>query len=121
MDSLAYSMEGKIDDKHKKMTIAAAAAAAAAPEAEAAATAWMGHDNKCWCTYGLRRRESWHNTMRGAARILPFLLLRPPTQLRGNRVLLRGTIVNRTYGTLKNLYISLFVFTIFSPIYYDGP
>ena len=33
---------------------------------------------------------------------------------------LRGAILNRTYGTHKNLYISLFCLTIFGPIYY-GP
>ena len=32
-----------------------------------------------------------------------------------------GTIVNRTYGTYKNLYISLFLLTIFGPIYYRPP
>ena len=31
---------------------------------------------------------------------------------------LQGTIVNRTYGTHKNLAISLFLLTIFGPIYY---
>ena len=36
-------------------------------------------------------------------------------------VLLRGTIVSRTYGTQKNLYISLFLLAIFGPIYYDPP
>ena len=36
-------------------------------------------------------------------------------------VLLRGTIVNRAYGTHKNLYISLFLLAIFGPIYYDPP
>ena len=32
--------------------------------------------------------------------------------------LLRGTIINRTYGTLKNLYISLFLPLMFGPIDY---
>ena len=36
-------------------------------------------------------------------------------------LLLRGTIVNRTYGTHKNLYIHLFSPTIFGPIYYGPP
>ena len=36
-------------------------------------------------------------------------------------LLLRGTIVNRTYGTHKNLYIYLFSLTIFGPVYYDPP
>ena len=35
-------------------------------------------------------------------------------------ILLRGNIVNRTCGTHKNLYIYLFLRTIFGPIY-DGP
>ena len=33
-------------------------------------------------------------------------------------VVLRGTKVNRTYGTHKNLYISLFLLTIFGPTRY---
>ena len=32
-----------------------------------------------------------------------------------------GGIVNRTYGTLKNLYIYLFFPTIFGPVYYGPP
>ena len=32
--------------------------------------------------------------------------------------ILRGTLVNRTYGGNKNLYIYLFLPTIFGPIYY---
>ena len=36
-------------------------------------------------------------------------------------ILLRGAIVNRTYGTLKNLYIPLFLVRRFGPIYYDPP
>ena len=35
--------------------------------------------------------------------------------------LLRGTIVNRTYGTHKNLYVPLFLLTIFGPINYSPP
>ena len=35
--------------------------------------------------------------------------------------LLRGTTVNRTYVTLKNLYISLFLLAIFGPVYYGPP
>ena len=35
--------------------------------------------------------------------------------------LLRGVIVNRIYGTHKNLYIYLFLITIFGPIYYGPP
>ena len=34
-------------------------------------------------------------------------------------LLLRGTTLNRTYGTPKNLYISQFLQTIFGPIYYQ--
>ena len=34
---------------------------------------------------------------------------------------LRRTIVNRTCGTHKNLYVHLFLVTIFGPIYYDPP
>ena len=35
-------------------------------------------------------------------------------------IVLRGTIVKRTYDIHKKLYISLFLFTVFGPIYY-GP
>ena len=38
-----------------------------------------------------------------------------------NIPLLRGIIVNRTYGTHKNLHISLFFPTIFGHIYYGPP
>ena len=34
---------------------------------------------------------------------------------------IRGTIVNRTYGSHKNLHISLFLLPIFGPIYYAPP
>ena len=37
------------------------------------------------------------------------------------RLLLRGTIVNRTYGIDKNLYIHPFLLTIFGVIYYGPP
>ena len=36
-------------------------------------------------------------------------------------VLLRGTLVNRTYGGQKKLHIHLFLPTIFGPIYYRPP
>ena len=36
-------------------------------------------------------------------------------------LVLRGITLNRTYGTLKNLYISLFLPTIFGPIYCGPP
>ena len=36
-------------------------------------------------------------------------------------ILLRGVIVNRAYGTHKNLHIYLFLLTIFGPIYYGPP
>ena len=42
------------------------------------------------------------------------------TAYRSTAVLLRGSILNRTYGTDKNLYKSLYLLTIFGPIYY-GP
>ena len=35
--------------------------------------------------------------------------------------ILRGAIVNRTYGGHKNLDISLFLPTLFGPIYYRSP
>ena len=41
--------------------------------------------------------------------------------VRGQGVLLRGTILNRTYGTHANLCISLFLTTIFGSIYYGPP
>ena len=36
-------------------------------------------------------------------------------------LLLRGAIVNRTYGKHKNLYIYPFLLTIFCPIFYAPP
>ena len=36
-------------------------------------------------------------------------------------LLFQGAIVNRTYGTHKNLYISQFLLKIFGPIYYGPP
>ena len=48
-----------------------------------------------------------------------FLLLLPLLLLL--LMLLRGTILNRTYGTHKNLYILLFLPTMFGPIYYGPP
>ena len=36
-------------------------------------------------------------------------------------ILLRGTVVNRTYDTRKNLYTSSFLLTIFGPINYGPP
>ena len=34
---------------------------------------------------------------------------------------LRGEVLNRTYGTHKNLYVSLFLLAIFGPIYCGPP
>ena len=36
-------------------------------------------------------------------------------------LLLPGGVLNRTYVTYKNLYISLFLITIFGPTYYGPP
>ena len=43
------------------------------------------------------------------------------TLLLGYILLLRGIIVNRTYGIHKNLFISPFSPTIFGPINYGPP
>ena len=43
------------------------------------------------------------------------------TVCEGNSTLLRGGIVNRTYGTHKNPYTSVFLPTIFGPINYGPP
>ena len=40
---------------------------------------------------------------------------------RNATLLIRGTIVNRTYGAHKNLHISLFFVTVFGSIYYGPP
>ena len=40
---------------------------------------------------------------------------------RPSTLLVRGTIVNRTYGTPKNLYISFFLPAVFGPINYRPP
>ena len=42
-------------------------------------------------------------------------------QSRSPELLLRGTIVNRTYCTHKNLYVLLFLPTIFGPVKYGPP
>ena len=42
-------------------------------------------------------------------------------QLKTVQQLLRGTILNRTYGIDKNLHIYLFLLTIFGPNYYGPP
>ena len=36
-------------------------------------------------------------------------------------ILVRGTIVNSTYVTHKNLYVSPFLLTVFGPINYGPP
>ena len=57
-------------------------------------------------TIGLISKDSAkHQTMIG----IPYMII------------IRGTILNRTYGTHKNLYKSLFLLTIFGPIYYGPP
>ena len=42
-------------------------------------------------------------------------------QYQCERCLLQGAILNRTYGTHKNLFISLFLLRILGPIYYGPP
>ena len=46
-----------------------------------------------------------------------------PNLFHGKRAVfnITGTILNRTYGTHKNLHISLFLLTIFGPTYYGPP
>ena len=44
-----------------------------------------------------------------------------PTSRAGKVALLRGAIVNRTYGTHKNLSISLFLQTVYGPVYSRSP
>ena len=48
----------------------------------------------------------------------PILTISDPYQ-RG--IILRGTILNRAYGKLKNPYSYLVLITIFGPIYYGPP
>ena len=45
----------------------------------------------------------------------------PPSSPRSVFLLLRGTILKKTYGTHKSLHISIFFPTIFGPIYYAPP
>ena len=61
---------------------------------------------------------------------LPYILVQSGTKfsrvffslfLFASRGLLRGTIVNRTYGIHKKLYISPFLLRIFGPINYGPP
>ena len=46
---------------------------------------------------------------------------RPSNILISEFHLLRGAIVNRTYDTHKNLYVSPFLLTIFGPVNYGPP
>ena len=61
------------------------------------------------CLHDLR----WYSIIAHVARWEPCIL--------HDLVLLRGAIVNRTYGIYKNLYISPFLLTIFGPINYGPP
>ena len=61
------------------------------------------------CRSGSGRRSSPAPTKQFRSRILC------------EQTLLRGTTVNSTYGTHKNLFIYLFLLTIFGPIYYGPP
>ena len=58
--------------------------------------------------------------------ITPFFVLLVPVDIQhsvlaDSSILLRGTTLNRTYGTHKKLYISPFLLTIFGPTYYGPP
>ena len=56
---------------------------------------------------------------------LEYVMLRVvcsyPSQRMTPALLLRGTILDKTYGTDKNLYILLFYYQKFGPIYYGPP
>ena len=59
--------------------------------------------------------------------LLPYCVVHPRIDTNVSKthrvpgILLRGTLVNRTYGGNKNLYIHLFLVTRFGPIYYRPP
>ena len=44
-----------------------------------------------------------------------------PRRWKAGAAVLRGALLNRTYGKHKHLYISLFLLTIFGPIYLKSP
>ena len=55
-------------------------------------------------------------------KIAPTIAFWGSSALEGlDSILLRGTIVNRTYGIHKNLYITPFLLTIFGAINYGPP
>ena len=70
-----------------------------------------------------RRQLSVRRAVRGHNKksIMPRAEHSSTNEYRYHTLLLRGTIVNRTYCRHKNLYISLFLLTIFGPINYGPP
>ena len=67
---------------------------------------------------GVRPPCSWRNPCIRRGGCSKYVIQR---RVEGTTPLLRGTIANRTYVTHKNLYISLFLQTIFGPINYGPP
>ena len=58
---------------------------------------------------------------RNSITVISLPLLDNVSYMKREYPLLRGTILNRTYGTYKHLYISLFLLTRFGPIYSRAP
>ena len=90
---------------------------------------WMGRGVRYW----LKKTKLWRSN--SSSKLVRYYDINEKIKLWDNYFLsklisivlairlstvIRGTILNRTHGTDKNLYISLFLLTIFGPIYY-GP
>ena len=72
----------------------------------------FGEENTC-----LQKKLNTIHILIGKASIQVFSI----RKIGCSFLLLRGTIINRTYGSHKNLYIPLFLLTIFGPINYGPP
>ena len=76
------------------------------------------------CKYDFRRDPRLHSCcfiffqclLRPCTRFLPFL-----STYAFRLLILRGAIVNRTYGLHKNLYVQQFLLAIFGPVNYGPP
>jgi len=69
----------------------------------------------------MMRCEAFEYKIIGSSNSVLLSSLVAPQAIVYTTEILRGTIVNRTYGKHKNLYICLFLLTIFGPIYYGPP
>ena len=108
------------NSKQHQQTAAAAAAAVAVAVLRLVKGTILGTgggaiERTWWGFISSRLQVSRRDFVLGAALGVNFT---PPALW---RKLLRGGMVNRTYGTHKNLYISFFLPTVFGPINYGPP